>query len=226
MPKTDIVASFEELKREVAETRDYVLNNLITGTKEEELYKGTAILYSGLIYNPTFLFIGINPGQGFYKLKGIKYRETELNPLDDFEYTDEECPDYSLAEQTRTAFEKTKYKDSLSKSVKTNLFYTSTSGLKQMHELFDILDEKFGVNYYEKSLEWTKRLISLIEPKIIICEGKLVVDILSKYYEVEPNWNQETAAFQIDGEIRVLGYKRRYSHIRNIDSFVMALNSL
>jgi hypothetical protein len=45
-------------------------------------------------------------------------------------------------------------------------------------------------------------------------------------YGVEPKWNNETASFQVGGETKALGYKRRYSSIRNIDSFVIALNDL
>ncbi len=95
-----------------------------------------------------------------------------------------------------------------------------------MHELFGILDSKFRINYYDKSLIWTKCLIGLIQPKIIICEGKSVVDRLSEYYGVKPSWNQQVAMFQIQGKIQVLGYKRRYSHMKNMDEFVTALNSL
>lgn len=223
MSKFDINASYSKLKNEVAETRDYVRKNLISGTREEELYKGTMILYSELIYNPEFLFIGINPGAGFFNSTDITFRENELDPDDEFEYL---SYDYTLARQTKTAFGQTRFKDSLSKSVKTNLFYTSTSSLNQMRELFGILSDKFNVNYHEKSLAWTKHLISLVNPKVVICEGKLVVDTLGNYYNVEPKWNQETATFQIGDKIRVIGYKRRYSHIRNIDGFITALNNL
>jgi len=228
MSKTDINALYGEFKDEVAETRDYVRKNLVSGTREEDLYKGTMILYSELFYKPDFLFVGINPGAGYYNTSGKKFRDDELEAEDGFEYllAGEDYPDYRSAEQTRTAFARTKYKGSLSKSVKTNLFYTSTSSLKAMRELFGILDNKFNIDYYAKSLNWTKKLIGIIEPKVIICEGKVVANTLAEYYEVEPQWNQETATFQIEGKIQVLGYKRLFSNIRNINGFVEALNNL
>ena len=86
MCNCEIGKAYEDLKNEVAEVRDYVRGNLIPRTREEELYKGTMILYSQLIKNPDFLFIGINPGAGFFKSTGIKYRPEELDPEDGFEY--------------------------------------------------------------------------------------------------------------------------------------------
>jgi hypothetical protein len=227
MCNCEISKAYEDLKNEVAEVRDYVRRSLVPGTREEELYKGTMILYSQLIKNPDFLFIGINPGAGFFRSTGIKYRPEELDPEDGFEYVLAENEyDYDLARQTRTAFGQTKFRDCLSRCVKTNLFYTSTSNQNEMHELFSIINSNLKINYYDKSVIWTKRLINIFEPKIIICEGKSVVDRLSAYYGVEPNWNQHIATFQIQGNVRVLGYKRRYSRFRNIDEFVATLNSL
>jgi len=219
---------YEIFKTEVAEVRDHVRKNLIVGTREEELYKGTMILYSELISNPDFMFIGINPGAKFFQKTGIKYRPEELDPDDEFEYTAaaQYGHDYALARQTRTAFERTRYKDSLSRSVKSNLFYTATSSQKDLCDLLDLLNTKFNVNYYEKSALWTRRLIDLINPKVIICEGKWVVEKLGQYYGVEPQWVNEIAHFQIENGIQVLGYKRRYPDMRNIDEFATALNNL
>ena len=224
----EISASYEVFKTEVAEVRDHVRRNLISGTREEELYKGTMILYSELIYNPDFMFLGINPGAGYFNATGIKYRLEELDADDEFEYVaaGKYGYDYALARQTRAAFEHTKYKESLLRAVKSNLFYTATSNQREMFELFDLLVNKFNVNYYEKSVMWTKRLISLINPRVIICEGKWVVEQLSRYYGVEPIWVREIATFQIANEIRVLGYKRRYSNIRNTEDFSAAVNKL
>ena len=63
-------------------------------------------------------------------------------------------------------------------------------------------------------------------PKVIICEGKWVVEKLGQYYGVDPQWVNEIAHFQIENGIQVLGYKRRYPDMRNIDDFATALNSL
>ena len=180
LPTIDINGSYERFKNEVAEVRDYTRGCLNPGTRAEELYKGTMILYSELIYNPDFMFIGINPGAGFYNSTGIKYRPEELDPDDEFEYVaaGKYGWDYTLARQTRAAFEQSRYKDCLQRAVKTNLFYTATSNQKEMLELLNLLRDKFHVDHFIKSVVWTKHLISIINPKVIICEGKWVVEIL------------------------------------------------
>ena len=231
LPKSansDIKSSYEIFKTEVAKVRDYVRTNLIYDTREEELYRGTMILYSELIYNPDFMFMGINPGSGFFNKTGIKYRPEELDPDDEFEYVaaGKYGYDYALASQTRAAFEPTRYKDSLLRAVKTNLFYTATSNQKELFELLDILTHKFNLDYYKKSVIWTKRIINLINPKVIICEGKWAAEKLGQYYGVKPLWAHEIASFQIASGIKVVGYKRTYSNIRNINDFSTALNNL
>jgi len=228
MTTTDINAAYEVLKREVAEVRDHVREHLIPGTREEELYKGTTILYSELIHKPDFMFIGINPGAGFFKSTGIKERAIDLEPCVGFEYINakEEGYDYALAVQTRTAFEASKHNECLPKSVKSNLFYTSTSSQNELKEFLYLLIERLDVNYYAKSIVWTKQLIELVAPKVIICEGAWVVNLLCKYYEVTPVWRSGIAYCTINGGISVIGYKRRYSHMLNMDHFVTALNSL
>lgn len=222
-----LIVSYEALKAEVAGFRDKVRNLLAPGTKEEELYKGTIILYSELLFQPDFLFVGINPGAGFFKNTGLKYRDDELDPEEGFEYlVAENNYDYSLARQTREAFGRTNCKESLSRSVKTNLFFTSTTKASELHTLYEILLNKYNLDYYKKSAEWIKRLIQILQPHAIICEGKQAADSLGSYYKVVPSWKNDVASFEIEGFIPVLGYKRRYSTFRNMNSFSAALNEL
>ena len=227
MTEDNLFDSYGFLKAEVAEFRDNVRKLLMPGTREEDLYKGTMILYSELFFEPDFLFIGINPGAGFYKTSGQKFRTNELDPEDAFEYLAAENEyDYTLAKETRKAFEQTKFKNSLCRSVKINLFFTSTSSEPELHEFYEILFTKHNIDYYKISAGWTKRLIEMFQPRAIICEGKKVVDCLGDYFSVLPVWNDDVASFKISETIHVLGYKRRRSYIRNMDTFSAALNDL
>jgi hypothetical protein len=216
---------FTRLQGRIAAARDLVRGRLAAGSREESIYKGTVILFSQLLHRPPFLFIGINPGAGYFNSTGNNYRENELNPDPGFEYVDAENDyDYTLARQTRDVFAQTRFKDCLSACVKTNLFYTCTSNARELYQFNDIVKEKHGVNYWELSAEWTREIIGIVKPTVIICEGKSVINRLASYYGMDVYWHNEIGSFQINGGSRVIGYKRRYSHILNRVSLINALN--
>ena len=54
----DIHAGYESLRNEVAAARDHIRSKWIAGSDEESLYKGSAILFSALMFRPQFLFLG------------------------------------------------------------------------------------------------------------------------------------------------------------------------
>ena len=222
-----ISSEYDAFKKEIYETCQYVHKSIIPGTREWDLYKGTFVLYSGLIYNPDFMFIGINPGDGYCSGNNNK-RSLDIEPGDGFEYINayEEDYDYTLAKQTREVFAKTKYMDRLPNSVKTNMFYVSTASQKDLTQLVNILRAKHSVDLFKESSLWTKRLIGLFNPKIIICEGKLVADLLSIYFNIEPEWISGITSFQIENRIQVLGYKRNRSIILNKAHLINSLNML
>ena len=217
---------FNLLKADLAQTLDLVQSRLSEGVREETIYKGTIVFLSKLIHHPPFMFVGINPGAGVFKDTGKKPRD--LDPADDgFEYVlAENNYDYALARETRGVFAETKFKSHLENCVKTNLFYTCTSRASELCEFMDLVERNCGVNYWKKSVAWTKMMIDLIEPSAIICEGKFAIDRLASYYELQVQWRDEIGSFLIDGQIEVIGYKRRYSHIRNRDSLMKALNQM
>ncbi len=200
------------LKAEIAHYRNKIIEVIKVGTEEDYLCKGFAIWYSELKFQPLFLFIGINPGAGFYKDTGVKYRESDLDLSDCFEYCE-----YGgkLAEETIEVFSKLKLDNELINSVKTNIHYLVTSNQKDLIKLQGILIDKFNINLYEKSEQWTKNIIQMIQPMCIICEGAYSAARIAEYYGEKIIWENDVCSFTIANGIHVIGYKRKYAGIIN-----------
>ncbi|GAB1431638.1 hypothetical protein MASR2M29_02630 [Spirochaetota bacterium] len=195
------------------------LKESITGTESQNLVTSCAIAYSPLIYQPEFLFIGWNPNG---------WLSENLEPLDEFEYISmEDCNDSgnSLSRQTREMFKKTKYFSQFSKAMKTNIFYYGTRSTSDFQHITTILNEH-GINPYAFAFNWTQRLVHLIQPKVIFCEGKMVHNILAKCYGVDFVWNGKTGHGELPGGIKVLSYARCRSIIQNTNEVVEAINKL
>lgn len=224
----NIINEYEPIKIEIKQIRDNIMSLMKLGEKEEQLYKGTIVFFSNLNYQPDFLFIGINPGSGFYKTTGIKYRETELDPDDDFEYLSgvENGYDYNLAKQTREVFSKTNHYQKLYNSVKINHFYTCTDNFKELEEFNRIIGQKYSINLKQYSKKWTLKLIEIIKPKVIICEGKISFNLLMSYFEKNPSWVNDVSLQEIDNRIIAIGYRRNYSNIPNKESLIRLLNTI
>ncbi len=223
----DIKENYEQLKNEVAICRDELRSKIPEDSPEEELYKGTIILLSKLIYQPKFLFIGINPGAGFFNTTGIKYRDTELDPADGFEYilAERDGYDYTLAKQTRDIFLNTKYNKEFVDSVKTNFYYTATSTADDLKKFNQILVDKYHMFMWEKSMGWTKKLIDMIQPEIIICEGIEPLTQIARIYKASITREENIGSFYID-KVPVVGYKRNHSNILNKEKIIEFINKL
>lgn len=207
-----IEEDYSILKEEISLYRKRIQEVIISGTEEESLCKGFAVWFSELKFQPTFLFIGINPGAGFYREYGIKYRDTDLDPSDCFEYCE-----YGgkLAEDTIEVFSKLKLEEELLNSVKTNIHYIVTNNQKELIRLQGLLIDKFGINLYEKAEQWTKKIIEIIQPKCILCEGAYSAMRLAEYYGVNFDWQNNICRFMIKEDTFVIGYKRTYATIMN-----------
>jgi len=207
-----IIASYEPIKVEIATVRDSIKEIIKPGTTEDGLCKGFAVWFSELLFKPVFLFIGINPGAGYFKNTGIKYRETDLDPSDCFEYCE-----YGgkLAEETIEVFSKAGIENELEKSVKTNIHYLVTNNQRDLLALQGILIDKYDINMYANSEKWTKRIIDLVQPECIICEGAYSAARIGEYYDEQLIWENDACSFTIKNSIHVIGYKRRYAGILN-----------
>jgi hypothetical protein len=176
---------------------------------KQRYYKGIQVLFSPLIFKPKFLFIGINPGVGYFKFYGKNVKRFE--PLQHFEYLHY---NYQLASETKKVFNKAKLSNELAESVKTNCYFFSTATEKQLHGFLSHL--KYDYNIYKKSRRWLKELVDIIQPQIIICEGKGAFDELIGNKEGVKDINGNF--YSIYNNIPVIGYRRRLSYIINKNS--------
>ena len=181
----------------------------------EKYYKGIQVFLSRLIYKPKFMFIGINPGAGFYNYEGKKVKR--LSPLESMEYIGQ---DYKLATETRELLRLAGIPISDSNnSVKTNYYFLSTTNA---NDLFSLLSHLKKHKVYNKSKNWINKLIDIIEPEFIICEGKTVFDKLVKDRDCKVSEIDGVFYTEID-KIKVIGYKRIFSNILNKEKVAKVL---
>lgn len=218
MSSDALVRGYAEICSEFVTFYD-TMRRLLREEGHDHLVKGRAIVYSDLIYKPDFLFIGFNPNG---------WMAEDLNPLKEFEYIAmEDCGDgvNSLSRQTRELFKETKYYDRISKAMKTNLFYYGTRNLKDFHKVTTVLNEH-GINPYSCAFDWTRKFINLIQPKVIVCEGKIVHDKLAECYGAQFNWQGNHGSGSLLGSIAVISYARLFSTIMDKVAVVEAVNKL
>lgn len=218
-----IIANYEPVKGEITQVRNNIREIIRPGTDEDDLCKGFAVWFSELIFQPFFLFIGINPGAGYFRNTGTKYRDTDLDPSDCFEYCE-----YGgkLAEETIEVFKKAGIEDELEKSVKTNIHYLVTSNQRDLFKLQGILIDKYNINMYLKSEQWTTKIIDFVQPRYIICEGAYSAMRITEYYKEELIWNNDICLFKIKNTVSVIGYKRKYANIINKENLQMEIKRI
>jgi len=172
------------------------------------------MMYSQLLQSPPFLFIGINPGD---EMKNDPKPKIDLTPGEGFEYTNAEGSDwdYRLAKQTRDLFQQAGLYDCLHKSVKTNVYYFATSREPGLWQLFSLLGEDANRQLHEYAFDWTRRMIEMIRPKAIICEGIRAFSKLSEIYRVSKKREGSYGYLELPDKTPVVGYSRRYSDIKD-----------
>jgi|TARA_R100000479_G_scaffold130736_1_gene68775 uracil-DNA glycosylase len=211
----DLPAKYIELKNEV---ESYYLDyetNADVKNRTEKYYKGIQILFSPLILKPKIMFIGINPGAGFYNYNGKHVKR--FSPLNKMEYS---YGEYRLAKQTRKLFELAGLtNDDLKNSVKSNCFFFATKNEK---ELYQFLSHLKPTGVYTKSKKWINILVKIVEPRIIICEGKSAFDRFIKDKDCEIK-THEKVLFAKWNEIKIIGYKRNFSNIMSINDVAQKL---
>ena len=187
----NLTLQYDALKNEVETFLELVHQALRQNPSAEPLYKGCVVMYSSLLEVPPFLFIGINPGD---ELKESEQPKKDLDPGDGFEYTNAVTDvDYRLTKQTRGLFEMAGMGNLLEKSVKTNVYYIATSNVKDLWQLFSLLGEDMNRRLHENAFKWTRRMIEMIKPKTIICEGIMP---FSFTFEVRQNMHQSSNSLE------------------------------
>lgn len=218
MLKDRIDQDYQTLKREIeAFVEDFRTDENISRMVDKH-YKGIQVLFSPLIYKPKVMFIGINPGAGFFNWK--KRPVKRYSALDNNEYY---YSDYRLAQQSQKLFELSGLgKEELKNTVKTNCFFFATKNQKELYKMLSHLKPK---DVYSKSAKWTDDLVTLVKPEIIICEGKSAFDRFIENKNIDSKKLSENVFYTKYGDIKVLGYKRNFSNISYIEEVALELKN-
>lgn len=78
---------------------------------------------------------------------------------------------------------------------------------------------------YSKSSKWTDDLVTLVQPEIIICEGKSAFDRFIENKNIDSKKLSENVFYTKYGDIKVLGYKRNFSNISYIEEVALELKN-
>lgn len=210
---------------EVSEYLNSLNQKLLNSPEASELYNGFYIWDSEIKFNPKIMFIGINPGNG----NPNNNRSVTTAPYESFaylEYWNLKSHNYTLARETIEIFKEIGYNEKQIRhifemeSVKTNYFYIITKNQPLIYECLNKVDEY--INFRIKSDKFIKELIELINPKIIICEGKSVFNEVKRIYNStidQIEWQDNCGKANLKAGLTCYGYSRMYSQIRNKDRF-------
>lgn len=215
---------FKNISNEVNDVNNRIIALTEKSKELKNLYKGCQILFSPLLYKPRVLFMGINPGDGYQRQN--KHPVLKLTPQKKFEYLEEY--NYALLRNTLNVFEKANKSFILEYAMKTNFYYFATKNQKNLWQLNDMIYREFNINIYEKCFSWNKKLLNLIEPQTIICEGKKSFEEIVKLLNLDISnihWINDSYIEYKDGKNHIIAYERIYSNIKNKDEFADFLNS-
>ena len=211
----ELPTEYLELKKEVETYYEEFQSDENIKSKTDKYYKGIQIMFSPLIIRPKVMFIGINPGAGFFNTNNRHVKR--FSPLENSEYLKGE---YRLAQQTRKLFDKAGLtSEDLKNSVKSNCFFFATKNEKELHQFLSHLKP---TKVYNKSEKWIDDLVNLIKPSIIICEGKSAFSRFVKNKNCEINDN-ENVLYTKWNDIKIIGYKRNFSNILGINNVAKRL---
>jgi hypothetical protein len=196
--KNEVTAFYRLVKDELSPIENY-----------NEFYKGYKMFLSPVSYDPDIFFIGINPGNGESNIEDVEEREQ-------FEYLQW---DFTLAKETRATFAMIDQSHMLSGNViKTNFYYMITNNEPEIYSTIGKLNEGLRTQFYENTKRWTKELIEILQPKIIICEGKQAFDQIVDIFHpirIESNYDNCYLAINENYPFKIIGYSRRFSNIKN-----------
>lgn len=221
----------QEIRPEIEILQPLIVDRLRANSDIYSWYTGWKVWYSPVLDNPHVLFIGINPGPG-------ENGSADLEPDGQLQYIYDQSPHWALKNDTLEVFDDAKIaaKVDLEDCVKTNYYYLGTKNFdSKFYELTMFLgnqgDRKgLGDIFLEKSKNWTRKLVYAMKPKLIICEGAAVFELLLKYaLEENPNRTMGDVFLHQSKNlgIDIIGYKRQYGRagIQNKELLVQVLNN-
>lgn len=221
---TKINEQYETLQKDIQVFIDEVSTALKKNSEKQTLCKGWRVMFSPLIEKSEIMFIGINPGDGQTGVIDLEHSDKEH-----LEYLDW---DYPLAKFTKDVFKKINSTHLLEKSVKTNYFYLSTTNQPDLYVITEFLgrgENKLGERVFAKAREWTNKLIEIVQPKIIICEGKEaysnVTELFGDRKKLEDNCGYTELS---DNKLIIVGYDRTrgFNNENNKESLANLLKPL
>lgn len=230
---SNAISLYNNLAEEVLENHSKILNEMCTNINIANLYKGTQILFSPLIEKPTILLMGINPGPGYFNQTDGE-RVAQFKPLNELEYIVKKSDsvrfdyvyNYVLAVDTRKAFQEANLTYLLeSQTVKSNVYYTAT---KDTTDLWKLVCALCGTNLNDPetvALDWTRRLVDIISPKVIICEGAIAYQELTKAITGRKMYFRgKKVTKQLINGYTIIGYcRKRNSGISDLNELVKVL---
>lgn len=179
----------------------------------KSLFKGWKVFFSPLLFKPNVLFIGINPGNGE---EGVY--DSEYSDKGELEYLHS---NYVLAEETKIVFEMAGRFEALYNSSKTNYYYLATTSAMEIFKITDFLGRGSEIDLGERLIvnarKWTKQLIEIMEPEVIICEGSQAYANVTDLFQESIKMEKDVEHVYVD-EIgaNIIGYKRiSYSRIKD-----------
>lgn len=200
---------------EISEGATTLHQQILTAGKENPeittLYKGCQVLFSPLLERPKILLIGFNPGGGYFNWHG-KIVE-EFQPLNALEYY---LNKHSLGEQTKSLFQQAGREEDLQyHTVKTNFYYWATDNVDDFNRLMKILPGELRSMIFHQSRVWTKHLIQILRPEMIIAEGFKAYDEIAVLFpdKLQEENNEFYKSHTTSEGVRVLGYKRNQGSI-------------
>ena len=163
----------------IAYMRDYVIEiiNCVEDRWQERslIYRnGYAVFYGRVIQNPHLMLIGLNPGGD---QEGINWYEEAVSKLDqDLEYIKyRNSTKYPLARETYQIFDDLGQTELLANAVKLNTFFFRSKNWDGLPKQKDDPEIKCDISFCK---DIVFEVISEIKPRVILCEGIGVLDIV------------------------------------------------
>jgi len=200
---------YEIWKKEVDNKLQTWLKLINENDKAKELTNGFLIWYSNIIFNPKIMMIGINPNCG--SLNGLQSIHLDEDSKLIYFY------DFSgkLGQQTTRIFKDAELEKIFETStIKTNFFYLATNKADEIYKCVQFLGDKFSIEFYHQSAIWTKRLVEIVKPEYLVCEGmqsydKVVELYKAKTIKTEKKGRNRSVSYSIYDDNKILiGYGR------------------
>lgn len=199
----------ENMKPEIKQFHNEVMGKLNTNEEILKLYCGWKVWFSQIIDEPQILFIGINPGGG-------EGGDLTLEPDGELQYIYDKA-NWPLKNDTINVFNDLRDIVDLSNCIKTNYYYLATKSPKDIEKIGDFLGRNkdnsgLGDRFFKNSKKWTRQILEIIKPKLLVCEGKSAFDFLIQHAlesRVETNGKNVFSSYNEIIKTNILYYKRR-----------------